>query len=588
MINRSALFHVSECNYCYPVGETTLAIRLRLACNDAERITVWYKNLYDHVKPFLSVQMSLILSDGVNDIYEGEISLPERRFKYYFEIEKGSEIVYFGSDGALDNAVLKEGCFYYPCINPDEMPGLPDWAAGETIYQIWTDRFYNSDPSNDPPGTKTWGVLPDRDTYFGGDFEGIAEKLPYLKSLGVGLIYLNPVFASPSYHKYDICDYDTVDEHMGGEKGLSELVTKAHENGIHVVLDAVLNHCSSEHPFFRDLLEKGPESKYTGWFYPYSFPLSIQECNYDTFAGLVPDMPRFNTANSEVQDYLVGNTVMWTKKLQIDGWRLDVCDEVSHSLLKKLRQELTEARPDILIIGEIWNHSGRWMQGDEIHSVTNYKYRQAMLHYLTGKSDARTFIHDLAHAKMQVKTPMHPYLININSTHDTERVRHAFCDNERLALCAAAMQLMIDGMPLIYYGDELFMDGDIDPDSRRAMDWDSADGAFAAEVRSLAHFRGNSAVLKRGRTEFVHAEDRLLAFTRSYDGKTLLCVVNPGPAAELKFCPSRYVMGSADFKTFERHCSDSRNGVSCANDHNNRPKGQVLRIPKMSWSLWEV
>ncbi|MDD4493728.1 MAG: glycoside hydrolase family 13 protein, partial [Eubacteriales bacterium] len=533
MINLAVLFHISECNYSYPVSETGLALRLQTACNDAERVMVSFQNLYDHVSPFKACEMHLLLSDGLNDLYEAEIDIPERRFKYYFTVQKGNEIVHFGSDGPSKEAPAKEGCFYYPCINPDDLPGLPEWASGETIYQIWTDRFCNGDTSNDPPCTKPWGALPDRSTYYGGDFKGIIEKLPYLNSLGVGVIYLNPVFASPSYHKYDICDFETVDSYMGGEEGLKELIAKAHENGIRIVLDGVLNHCSSKHPIFLDLIEKGENSLYKDWFYPYFFPVSMEKCNYDTFAGLVPDMPRFNTANPEVIEYLVNNTVMWTKKLNLDGWRLDVCDEVSHSLLKKLRSGLTEVRPDILIIGEIWNQAGRWMQGDEIHAVTNYKFRQATLRFLQGKGDALTFWRDLSHCKMQIKTPMQPYLINLNSTHDTERIRRALHHDEQLTLCAAALVMFMDGMPLIYYGDEVFMDGDVDPDSRRAMHWSSTGSDFAAKYRELANYRGRSVILKRGSTVLAYAEGQTLAIIREYAGEKLLCAVNPGPDAKI-------------------------------------------------------
>jgi len=565
VIEKAAIRHIPEGSDCYAVSNTEQALRISVRVGDVNNISLFYKNLYDHTSPFKQARMSLLISDSVAEIYEIIVSLPERRFKYYFELNGENETVYLGSNGAICAVPDCDSYFYYPCINSDDLLSLPFWAAGATIYQIWTDRFCDGDPSNNLPCTKDWGVLPDRQTYFGGDFAGIIQKLPYLKQLGVDILYLNPVFASPSYHKYDICDYETVETCFGGEKELGRLFKAAHKLGLRVILDGVFNHCSVQHPFFRDLMEKGESSPYCNWFFPYSFPVRKETCNYDTFAGMVPDMPRFNTANPAVQDYLIENTVMWTKKFSADGWRLDVCDEVSHTMLKQLRKQLTAVRPDILIVGEIWNHAGKWMQGDEVHAVTNYKYRQAMLKYFTGRCDAISFWHLLSHTRMQYKTPVWPYLININNSHDTARLCHSLKGDARLGLCALALEVMLDGMPLVYYGDEVFMDGKDDPDCRRAMDWGSVGGEFYNRAQELISARSEIKALRYGRMQLAYAQDRTLCFFRKTNDETLLCAINPSDKeVTLPLTANCLLLGEGKNSCME------------------------LLLPAKSYSLWEV
>jgi glycosidase len=508
--------------------------------------------------------MKLVLSDGINDVFEEMIEISSKRFKYYFRIEGHDETIYYTSDGILTKKPEKKNCFYLPCVNIDDIYRMPEWAEGKTIYQIWTDRFFNGDKDNDPENVSEWGELPDRGTMYGGDFKGISEKLPYLKDLGISVIYLNPVFVSPSYHKYDISDYESIEDCFGGVDELKNMIDQAHGYDIRVILDGVLNHCSDKHPFFQDVIKHGKNSKYHRWFLPETFPIQVVNRNYDTFAGLVAEMPRFATWEEEVINYLVENTVMWTKKLNIDGWRLDVCDEVSHSLLKQLRKRLVETKDDILIIGEIWNHASRWMLGDEVHTVTNYKYRQSMMEWLSGEIDGITFWNALNRNKMHYKTMAYNYLVNVNSTHDTERIRFFLKDDESLALCAMAILFSLDGMPLLYYGDELFMDGDTDPDCRRAMNWQDINSGFAEQVRKLSSYRACSNTLQTGGIQLFQAKEQLVSFLRVSDDEKLLCIINPGDNQTISAQHATLILGEGS----------SNDGV--------------LMIPEKSWSIWSL
>jgi hypothetical protein len=338
-MERSAIYHTSEQPYVYAVGKDALRVRLRTRAGDCERVLAHYKNLYDHTSPFQTVEMKPILTDGVVTLYEGELVVPERHFKYWFELTSKGETLRYTSDGFLEN-VQERNCFYCPVINSDDIIAPPEWAKGGIVYQIFVDRFYNGEPANDPAGTVSTDVLPRHGTFYGGDLQGAAERLDYVKALGAEMVYLSPVLKSPTYHKYDVADYYAADESLGGNDALFDFVQKAHALGLKVILDAVFNHCSDQNPLFQDVLVNGARSPYAKWFYLDSFPVSAEPCNYDTFAGAVPSMPRFDTSNPEVIEYLTNAALHWTTRLNLDGWRLDVADEVSHSLWRELRRKL--------------------------------------------------------------------------------------------------------------------------------------------------------------------------------------------------------------------------------------------------------
>jgi glycosidase len=199
-------------------------------------------------------------------------------------------------------------------------------------------------------------------------------------------------------------------------------VQKAHALGLKVILDAVFNHCSDQNPLFQDVLVNGARSPYAKWFYLDSFPVSAEPCNYDTFAGAVPSMPRFDTSNPEVIEYLTNAALHWTTRLNLDGWRLDVADEVSHSLWRELRRKLKQANPDILIIGEVWNHANAWLRGDEFDTVTNYKLRSALIALAKGQIDSGAFWRTVGANRMLYMAPFYPYLVSFAGTHDTSRI----------------------------------------------------------------------------------------------------------------------------------------------------------------------
>lgn len=526
-MKESTICHISDNYYAYAVGKDTLKVRLKACSEKISGVVVRYKNLYNHTDEFFIKEMEEIVCDGVYTLYEAEITVKERHFKYYFEIKTENGISLYTADGIIEK-LHESNCFYYPVINDDEIIILPKWAEGGIIYQVITDRFFDGDKSNNPAEVKSAKILPDRNTYYGGDYKGIIEKLDYIKSLGADMIYISPPFDSPTYHKYDVRDYYKIEKVYGGKKALKELVEKAHEKDMKIILDAVFNHCSIENKLFKDVIKKGKDSKYADWFIIDSFPVNTEKCNYDTFGGLVPSMPRFNTSNEEVIEYLTEVAVYWTKELDIDGWRLDVADEVSHSLWRVFRKKLKTIQKDCLLIGEVWNQALKWLWGDEFDTVTNYKYRKWMMDFVSGEIDSDTLWNKLQSNKMLYRTPVCNYLINLIGSHDTVRSA-TFFDDDKLHTLLIVSTLLLDGIPLIYYGDEIAMRGAEDPDNRRAMQWDFIkDNAALEAVREAGTLRQSSDVLKKGKTKRIASGERVLAFSRESESEKLTVIVNFG------------------------------------------------------------
>ena len=217
------------------------------------------------------------------------------------------------------------------------------------------------------------GDRPTPQSFAGGDLRGIIEKLDYIKGLGINAIYLTPIFQSVSNHKYDINDYRKIDPQFGTKEDLQELVAKAHAMGIRIVLDAVFNHCSMEMKEFQDVLVNGRQSPYYHWFLIDGDYPDPEQMNYECFASC-NYMPKLNTANPETQEFLLDIAIYWIKEADIDGWRLDVADEVSHEFWRRFRKEVKNVKKDCVIIGENWHDAYPYLMGDQYDSIMNYSF----------------------------------------------------------------------------------------------------------------------------------------------------------------------------------------------------------------------
>ena len=407
---------------------------------------------------------------------------PYKRCKYYFELHTEDEVWYYFEDGFLtEEQVNMEGrllqYFIVPWMNPADVNRTPAWVNDTVWYQIFPDRFCNGNPGKKDPDVLPWqtGKVTNSEKY-GGDLEGIRQKLPYLQDLGITGIYLNPVMEAETNHKYDTTDYTKIDPSFGDDESMRRLVSEAHDRGIRIMLDAVFNHCGRKFRPWRDVQEKGPDSEYADWFMVQDWSEigkhgDTRDGRFYSFA-FADWMPKINTNNEEVINYFCHVCEDWIRKYDIDGIRFDVGNEVSHRFLKRMREHLKKIKPDIYLLGEIWHDASQWLAGDEYDSVMNYPLMSGIhdffLDRTMGKDEFEYMVNRCYTMYMQQNNNV---LFNLLDSHDTERLMNRFHDLDRFYQQLAVL-FTLPGSPCIYYGTEIAMEGGFDPDCRRCMPWD--------------------------------------------------------------------------------------------------------------------
>jgi len=405
---------------------------------------------------------------------------------------------------------------------------VPDWVKDSIFYEIFPERFANGNPDNDPPDVKPWGGTPTRTNFLGGDLQGILDKLDYLKALRIDAIYLTPIFAANTNHKYDTIDYYQVDPHFGDLNTFRSLLRKAHDRGIRIVLDAVFNHVGDGFWAFRDVVEHGESSPYVNWFYIEDFPVTRTPTpNYGTYSK-APYLVRLNVYNPEVRRYLYDVARHWTQE-GIDGWRLDVPFLMNHRFWKGFRRVVKEINPELYIVAEIWKKATSWLQGDECDGAMNYRLRNLILDFfIHRKLDASTFDRKLAALRAEHPGETAYTMLNLLGSHDTPRLLTLCGGDRELFKVAVAFLFTYVGVPMIYYGDEVGMTGGNDPDCRRPMVWDPAlqDQELLEWHRQLIRIRKAHPALRRGTIQTAHALEDIYCFERQYGADYVLVVLN--------------------------------------------------------------
>lgn len=532
-----AVFHQPYGSFAFPVGERRLRIRLRAKKDDLDQVTVMHGDRYRIPEGDSPLTMEKVASDLLYDYFEADLDASTRRLRYTFYLIKGNKGLWYGDLGFSPNR-KEAGDFQFPFINEKDLFEVPEWAKKGIVYQIFPERFANGDPANDPEGAEDWGGDPTPENFFGGDLEGIRQKLSYLEELGVNVIYLTPIFQSPSNHKYNTTDYFTVDPHFGDLKIVKKLVGEAHERGIRVIFDAVFNHCGSDFLPFRDVLENGEKSRYKDWFYIDDFPVVMKpHPNYETFAVDVWTMPKLRTSHPEVREYLLKVGRYWIEEVGIDGWRLDVANEVDHDFWRAFRRTVKEANPEALIIGEIWHDAAPWLEGDQYDSVMNYLFREALYDFFAkGKIGVGAFDARLAKARMKYRDQANYCMFNLIDSHDTERFLTAAKEKEERLRLAAFFQMTYLGMPMIYYGTEVGMAGENDPDCRRCFPWEEEKQnlALMEYYKQLIRIRLSNKPLTHGDFRTILADElrNLYLYTRAFEGERMIMALHAGNKEE--------------------------------------------------------
>lgn len=404
----------------------------------------------------------------------------------------------------------------------------PDWVPDAIFYQIFPDRFYNGDPSNDPSGTEPCGNTPTRDNFFGGDLQGILQKLDYLQGLGVNALYLNPIFRARTNHKYDTCDYFEVDPAFGSNDLLKELVRELHRRDMRIILDGVFNHCGDGFWAFEDVKAQGAASPYADWFIVHSYPIRANPSSYYTFDG-APYLPKLNLNHRPVQEYILKVATYWMKEAGIDGWRLDVPWKVPFNFWREFRSSVKRVNPDAYLVGEIWRDARPWIKGDTFDGVMNYCLRDYVLAFCVYQTmDAEDFDYELTQMRKDHGQTAE-FMLNLLGSHDTPRTL-TLCEGDiNRAVMALAFLMTYIGAPMIYYGDEVGMTGGDDPLCRGRMVWDEAlwNHRLRELYGRLIRVRRQHPALRRGIFRTIWTFNGIYAYSRVYDDDALLILLNP-------------------------------------------------------------
>lgn len=466
--------------------------------------------------------MTKVLQDQDCDYWELEVQSPTNRLAYAFILtDQANQRWYYTDQGywsvdQMDQLDESNVYFRMPYGHQIDAVHEPAWVAGTVWYQIFPERFANGDPTNGPANTKPWNPHdhPKRTDFYGGDLQGVLDHLDDVQALGVTGLYFNPLFLAPSNHKYDTVDYFRIDPHFGTNQLFGEVVQAAHQRGMKVMLDAVFNHLGVASAQWQDVIQHGRQSPYAKWFHIHDFPVAYQATenpeyssaiSYETFANN-PQMPKLNTANPEVQAYLLSIATYWVREYDIDAWRLDVANEIDHHFWRAFRQQMDAIKPDFYILGEIWHRSQSWLNGDQFSGVMNYPYTGLMIDGLIKRTlTLEQLSEGLSRQLMFYRDQTNAMMFNTYDSHDTARLMTLANNDYQLVELALAFLMLQPGMPSLYYGTEIGMTGDNDPDCRKPMNWhpDEKGRQLANRVAQLIAFRHQYGdLLSHGKIKF--------------------------------------------------------------------------------------
>ena len=455
----------------------------------------------------------------------------------------------------------------------------PGWVRDAIFYQIFPDRFARSERVVAPGPLEEWDTEPTVHGFKGGDLLGVVEHLDHIERVGANAIYFNPVFASASNHRYHTYDYLAVDPLLGGDAALRELLDAAHERGIRVLLDGVFNHASRGFWAFHHVMETGRHSPYRDWFYfntehldagrqvraypgeSLSHALDVSDVPEEQRRGAqslealgyrawwdLPALPKLNVDNPHVREYLLGVAEHWLR-FGIDGWRLDVAEEIADDFWREFRQRVKGVDAEAYIVAEIWREKPQYLQGDMYDAFMNYPLAEAILsfaggnhldmrvvgqHYELGANvrpeDGPTFARRIEHVLSVYDPAVTAVQLNLLGSHDTPRVLSMLGGDSAGVRLATLIQMTLPGAPSIYYGDEIGMPGEMDPYCRGAMRWDEAtwDQGLLRATAGAAALRAAHPTLRHGTFRVVGAEGPACAYARADDAATFVVAVNAG------------------------------------------------------------
>lgn len=555
-MNPATIFHRPMSEYAFALDDTHYIFRLRTGKGEAESVRFYYADraVMTPKLQFAPLPMEKFRTDRYFDWYEIRLETRFERIAYYFELQNGVEtLFYYGDCYEMAGTPTRADYFQLPFNHRADRFAAPAWTRDAVVYNIFPDSFAAGKrlaPNGAPPCR-------------GGTVRGVTENLDYIASLGFNCIYLNPIFAARSYHRYDTLDYYRIDPHMGAEDDLRDLVRRAHALGIRVILDGVFNHVSSDHPFFRDVLEKGWASRYYSCFYALPetprLPAAGELPGYTCFS-YVADMPKTNTADPFLRQYFCDVGAYWVRQFDVDGWRLDVANELDDGFLRAFRASVKAAKSDALIVGEVWENAAHYLGGDMLDSAMNYDFRRYCRRFFAEQTvDAETFDTNVSTLLLRYNENALFAQLNLLDSHDVSRFL-SLCGGktERMEL-AVLLQMTFPGMPCVFYGDEKGLCGESEPEYRRPMAWD-ASSPLEEVYRRMIALRKTHPALRYGSFHTELACGGVYRYSRVWNGTKITVAMNLGAEpvkAEkrgtllLKKGENRDIIGAWEYEVWE-------------------------------------
>lgn len=520
----------------------------------------------ENLNPIIIRELELQQTQELDDKkeYTLEISPLEETgvYYYYFEVK----LNLYGEDKTLfygkqqNNGMLCE--YDYNNINKYQLTvyedyKVPSWFKEGILYHVFVDRFNNGNRNGKADNPKKnsflYGNWEDEPMYIkdqngeilrwdfhGGNLKGIINKLGYLKKLGVTVIYLSPIFEASSNHKYDTGDYKKIDPMFGDEKIFKELIDKAAEKGMSVVLDGVFSHVGADSIYFNKFNNydsvgayQSEDSPYRSWF---NFKEGPEE--YQSWWG-IKALPNTNELEQSFMDYIIYDKDSVINKwmdMGVKGWRLDVADELPTKFIKELKKEARKNNKDSVIIGEVWEDASNkisygerrsYFVGNQLDSVLGYPFRDNLVSFLNGEIVSWQLNDFFITIKENYPSEAFKSNLNLLSTHDIIRVKTALNSDKELLKLAILTQMSFEGVPYIYYGDEAGLEGGKDPENRKTYPWKNEDMEIMDFYRHCSQFRNRNKVFTFGNTYFIYTEnDDVFAYIRYNKDDSELVLIN--------------------------------------------------------------
>lgn len=469
---------------------------------------------------------------------------------YYFELNSDGKTYYYtnndditGGLGKLDtikpdfynniSAFEKKPELFYQVHVYDIKTKVPEWFKTGVTYHIFVDRFNNEDSTLED-------VDKDLVEVYGGNLKGIINKLDYLEDLGVDIIYLSPIFEAEGHHKYNIGDYEKIAADFGDMDIFKQLISEIKKRDMHIILDGVFNHSGSDSKYFNKYgnynslgAYQSKDSKYYSWYKFIDYP-DKYECwnNIDT-------LPEYNQENEEVRDYFFYNENSIVKRwlnIGIDGWRLDAADLLSDEYLTHLYKNVKKTSPNSIIIGELWNDASTfiskeekkirtYMCGNELDSVTDYPFHGLCINYSNGYFTPQTFRKKIYSLIENFPIEYYYALWNFTGTHDIPRILSILDGDINVLKIFVVLLMTLPGVPMIYYGDEVGLKGEGDPDNRRPFPWNNMNMDIYNHFKEFIAIRKNYDAFKKGSIHFIEDDDFLI-YERKYEDEAIYTVLN--------------------------------------------------------------